>query len=125
VQIQMLSFPAALQAASDGAYHLTPYGGGGWDASVLGSFFDSNAYFNWSKVSNAELDDLLSQASQSMDVAERDALYAQAQQIIMGDALVLPVLSEGQIVGINNRVRDLTYGAQGIFPRCYNTYIED
>jgi peptide/nickel transport system substrate-binding protein len=125
VDMEMMTFPAALQAAADGAYHLTPYGGGGWDADVLNDFFNSSAYFNWSKVNNTELDSILSQASQEMDKGKRADLYRQAQQIIMKDALILPVLSEGQLVGINNRVRGLTYGKMGLFPRFYDVYIED
>jgi peptide/nickel transport system substrate-binding protein len=125
VEMQMLSFPAALQAAADGTYHLTPYGGGGWDAGVLNSFFDSSAYFNWSKVDSAELDSILLQAVQEMDEEKRTELYQQAQQMIMQDALILPVLSEGQLVGINNRVRGLTYDNMGLFPRFYDVYTEE
>jgi peptide/nickel transport system substrate-binding protein len=124
-QIQMLSFPAALQAASDGTYHLTPYGGGGWDASVLSGYFMSTAYFNWSKVDSAELDEILSAAAQELDKEQRTELYHQAQRYIMEEALILPVLSEGQLVGINNRVRGLAYDDMGLFPRFYNAYIQE
>jgi peptide/nickel transport system substrate-binding protein len=123
VKIQMMSFPAAVKAASDGTYHLTPYGGGGWDADVLNSYFNSKAFFNWSKVNNPELDKILTQAAGEMDAAKRAALYVQAQEIIMKDALILPALSDGQIVGINNRVKDLTYDNFGLFPRFYDAYI--
>jgi len=125
VQMEMMSFPAALQAASDGAYHLTPYGGGGWDAGVLDGFFKSGAYFNWSKVSSEELDEILVAAAQEMDPAKRTELYQQAQQYIMQEALILPVLSEGQLVGINNRIKGLSYDTMGLWPRFYDVYAEE
>ena len=125
VKLQMMSFPAALQAVADGAYHLSPYGGGGWDPDVLNAYFNSNAYFNWSKINNPQLDEILTQAAQAMESAKRVELYQQAQQIIMKDALILPMLSDGQIVGIHKRVRDLNYGNLGLFPRFYDVYIAE
>jgi peptide/nickel transport system substrate-binding protein len=125
VQMEMMSYPAALQAASDGTYHLTPYGGGGWDAGVLDGFFKSGAFFNWSKVASEELDSILVAASQELDPDARKELYGQAQQYIMEEALILPVLSEGQLVGINNRVQGLSYDPMGLWPRFYDAYAED
>jgi ABC-type transport system substrate-binding protein len=123
--MEMMSYPAALQAASDGTYHLTPYGGGGWDAGVLDGFFKSGAFFNWSKVASEELDSILVAASQELDPDARKELYGQAQQYIMEEALILPVLSEGQLVGINNRVQGLSYDPMGLWPRFYDAYAED
>jgi len=123
VKIQMMSFPAALKAAQDGTYHLTPYGGGGWDPDVLNAYFNSQAYFNWSKVKNADLDKILAQAAQEMTPAKRVDYYKQAQQMIMKDALILPVLSDGQIVGISNRVKDLKYDQMGLFPIFFDAYV--
>jgi peptide/nickel transport system substrate-binding protein len=123
MELKAMSFPAALQAVADGAYHLSPYGGGGWDPDVLSAYFASDAYFNWSKIKNPDLDKILSQASQAMDKDQRAKLYQQAQQIIMKDALIVPMLSDGQIVGINNRVKGLSYGQLILFPYLYDTYI--
>ena len=63
MELQSMSYPAALQAVSDGTYHLSPYGGGGWDPDVLRSYFSSDAYFNWSKISNPDLDKILADAA--------------------------------------------------------------
>jgi len=123
VEMQMMSYPAALEAAGTGAYHLTPYGGGGWDGDVLKAFFHSTAFFNWSKVEDSELDRVLSEASQEMDPEKRTDLYHQAQEMIMEKALILPMLSDGQLVGVSSQVKGLEYGNMGLFPRFYDTYI--
>ncbi len=123
LNLQMMSFPAALQAVSDGKYDLSPYGGGGWDPDVLASYFRSDAYFNWSKVSDAGLDKLLDQAGSQMNGDARVKLYQQAQQVIMKNALIIPMLSDGQIVGINHRIKGLTYDRYGLWPNFYDAYI--
>ena len=58
-----------------------------------------------------------------MNPEERVKLYQQAQQIIMKNALVLPMLSDGQIVGINNKVKGLVYDQYGLWPNLLDTYI--
>ena len=123
LELQMMSFPAALQAVSDGNYHLSPYGGGGWDPNVLRDYFSSDAYFNWSKINMPDLDEILAQAGQSMNVEERVTLYQQAQQIIMKNALILPMLSDGQIIGISNKVKGLAYDPNGLWPNLYDAYV--
>ncbi|MCX6033116.1 MAG: ABC transporter substrate-binding protein [Chloroflexi bacterium] len=123
LELQMMSYPAALKAVGDGNYHLSPYGGGGWDPSVLRDYFASDAYFNWSKISMPDLDKILAQAGQSLKAEDRVKLYQQAQQIIMKNALILPMLSDGQIVGISNKVKGLTYDPYGLWPNLYDAYI--
>ena len=60
-----------------------------------------------------------------MDQEERVKLYQEAQQIIMKDALIIPMLSDGQIVGINKKVKGLVYDRLVLFPALYDTYIEE
>jgi len=121
LELQMMSLPAALQTVSDCNYHLSPYGGG-WDPNVLRDFFSLDAYFNWSKINMPDLDEILARAGQSLNAEERVALYQQAQQIIMKNALILPMLN-GQIVGISNKVKGLTYDPNGLWPRLYDAYV--
>jgi peptide/nickel transport system substrate-binding protein len=54
----------------------------------------SGYFANHSKVNIPELDDLLTQASQVTDVAERTELYADAQQIILDGYYIVPLFDQ-------------------------------
>jgi peptide/nickel transport system substrate-binding protein len=49
------------------------------------------AKFNWSHLNNPDLDSILERAAGAADPAARDDLYAQAQKIIMDNAVFVPV----------------------------------
>jgi peptide/nickel transport system substrate-binding protein len=127
LDIQILPYPAAVQAAAEGKHHLIPFTFSSSDPDILrSSFHSSNADggFNWSKVRDAYLDDLLDRGMQTLDDTERLAIYADIQQYIMEQALIIPIRDYVNLNGISARVKGLHYDAQGWFPWLYDTRID-
>jgi peptide/nickel transport system substrate-binding protein len=113
---RVVSYSEALQIAGEGSYHLIPFNLSGSDPDILRKFFHSTASFNWSKISDAEMDGWLEQASRLLDRAQRVALYSQVQRRVMDEALVVPIRDYVNLNGVSSRVQDLRYDGQGWFP---------
>ncbi len=116
VNSQVLSYPEALAAAGEGQYHLMPFTLSGSDPDILRKFFHSASTFNWSRVNDAEMDEWLTQAARVSDREQRVVLYAQVQQRVMAEALVIPIRDYVNLNGVSNRVQGLRFDAQGWFP---------
>lgn len=128
LETQLVAFPAAVEAASQGAHHLAPMTFSGSDPSVLGTtYLSSNADggFNWSKVRDGELDRLLNEGIGQLEPTARASLYAQAQTRIMDLALVLPIRDYVNLNGAKSSVKGLSYDRRGWFPWLYDTYLEE
>ena len=124
---ELLTFPAALQVATEGNYHLIPFTFSSSDPSILRSaFHSSNADggFNWSKVRDAQLDAWLDQGQQTLDPQDRAAIYGQIQRLIMDQALIIPIRDYVNLNGISARVQGLQYDAQGWFPWLYDVTLD-
>jgi len=113
---QQVPYGTLLEAGRSGATHLIPFFLSGTDPDLLRSFFHSQAAFNWSKVSDPELDAWLEQATQTSDQAVRGALYSDVQRRIMEMALILPVRDYVNLNVASTRVKGLRYDARGWFP---------
>jgi peptide/nickel transport system substrate-binding protein len=128
LQTQLVAFPAAVEAAAQGAHHLAPMTFSSSDPSVLGTtYLSSNADggFNWSKVRDAELDRLLNEGISQLEPTTRASLYAQAQARIMDLALVLPIRDYANLNGTRASVKGLRYDRRGWFPWLYDVYLKE
>jgi peptide/nickel transport system substrate-binding protein len=124
---QVLPFPTAVQAAAEGQHHLIPFNLSGSDPHILrSSYHSSNADggFNWSKVKDAELDALLDRGMQALHEDARAEIYAEIQQRIMADALIVPIRDWVNLNAASSRVKGLRFDAQGWFPWLYDVEIE-
>lgn len=124
---QVLSYPAALQAAADGQHHLIPFTLSSSDPHILrSSFHSSNADggFNWAKIRDRELDALLDAGMRATDPEERLRIYAEVQQRIMAQALIIPVRDYVNLNGVSSRVKGLRYDTQGWFPLLYDVKLD-
>ncbi len=127
LQTQVVSFPAASEAATKGEHHLAPMIFFGSDPSVLDlTYLSTNADggFNWSKVRDQELDRLLRSAVAELDLNRRAGLYAQAQQRIMNLALVIPVRDYVNLTASGARVKGLQFDRRGWFPWLHDVHLE-
>ena len=113
-------FPALISRAREGEYNLISFDTSGLDPTFLNQFYLSNGANNFSQFQNAELDDLLIQASQELAPSVRRALYAQIQAAIMNQALTLPIRERVNLNAMNVRIDDLQFDAYGWFPVLYN-----
>ncbi len=122
---QLVAYPAALGAAREGKHNLIPFTLSSSDPDILRTFFHSSGGFNWAKVQNPELDGLLTEAARTLDPARRNELYAEAQQIIMAEALIIPIRDYVNLNAANARVHGLRYDLRGWFPWLYDVYLAD
>jgi peptide/nickel transport system substrate-binding protein len=99
-----------------GDYNLVALQEFGVDASLLTDFYASDGAEHWTGFSNPELDQLLTQAEQTTVSSSRSEYYYQAQQIIMQNALVLPIRDYVVLNIASNRVQGLKFDAFGWYP---------
>lgn len=117
VEIEVVSAFGPLKESADGGdYHAIGLNFFGTDADLLRTFFQSDGFYNWSRYTSAQLDDLLGLASIELDLSMRNNLYRQAIQLIHDQALILPVRDYVNIIVHRQSVSNLHFSAQGWFP---------
>jgi peptide/nickel transport system substrate-binding protein len=127
MESQVVAYPAALEAAREGKHNLIPFGLSSSDPDILRTFFHSSnadSGFNWSKVRDPRLDELLENGAHTLDLDRRRELYAEAQQLIMAEALVLPIRDYVNLNAASAKVKGLRYDLRGWFPWLYDVYLE-
>jgi ABC-type transport system substrate-binding protein len=94
VQLQAVDAAALLREQRRGTLQMLSEG---WIADYpdpedfIGKLFASDSALNYTKYSNPEVDDLIKQAEEEPDQETRYELYAEAEQIILDDAGVIPI----------------------------------
>lgn len=94
VQIQTMDDAGVFEFANAGNHNIVNMGWMSSDPGVLNILFNSaniEAGSAFSRFRSEELDNALNSAAVEMDLDARNALYGEAQQIIMENALTLPV----------------------------------
>jgi len=126
LQLDPLTYPAALEAGHKGTHHLMPFVFSGTDPDLLRAFFHSANLdgFNWSKVSDPALDGWLDQAEIPAAWDQRAPLYTQIQGRIMNQAWVLPIRDQVNLNAASTRVHGLAYDVQGWFPVLYDVWLD-
>lgn len=125
---RQMIFSNALGEVADDNYHLAPFLFSNSDPDILRTTFHSSNIeggFNWSKVSDSQLDRWLEQGKGAMDEALRREIYAQIQQRIMEEAMILPIRDYVNLNGTADHVQDLRYDRQGWFPWLYAVDVAD
>ena len=110
------TFPALLDAISDGDYNLVAVNTFGLDPVFLNQYYMTGGSSNWTGYSNADLDNLLTEAARQTDDTIRSAMYAQVQRAIMNEALVIPIRDYVNLNASSASVQNLTYDPYGWFP---------
>jgi len=121
---QMLTYPAALEAARQGSAHLIPQSFADSDPDLLWTYYHSGEPFNWSKVADPALDSDLARGRSTTDPAERARWYAQAQLRIMELALLVPIRDPVNLNAAAARVQDLHFDVHGWFPLLHDVYLK-
>jgi peptide/nickel transport system substrate-binding protein len=128
LELQTVAFPAAVEAAGQSKHHLAPMTYSSSDPSVLNlTYLSSNAAsgFNWSKIRDAQLDQLLNDGVRTLEPGQRASLYAQAQTRIMDLALILPIREYVNLNGAKIAVQGLQYDRRGWFPWLHDVWVSD
>ncbi|MBC8171429.1 MAG: hypothetical protein H7X77_07140 [Anaerolineae bacterium] len=117
-------FSTLLDLVTQGDYNLVAFYTFGVDPAFLNSFFTTDGSRNWTGFSNPELDRMLFDAQLQLESGTRNTLYGNAQQMIMDNALILPIR---EYVNLNGAVRDiegLTFDPYGWFPLMANVRLK-
>ena len=129
LQLEMMDFSVQVEAGQSGRKNMLFMGGSGYSASdTLRPFFHSDNTengFAWSKYRDPQLDSLLDEAVVTIDAARRTELYRRAQVCIMEAAVILPIYDYALLIGVNNKVKGLTWRSVGLVPAFYEMYVED
>jgi len=101
---------------------------GGSDPDVMRPLFHS-AFFGKSPVArilfrDEHLDQLLTQGAQEPNRARRQVIYREAQEIVLRNALVVPLWNRHALVGASARLRDLALDPQGSLS-LYDAWLAD
>lgn len=123
--LEEMPYPAALEAGRKGAKHLVPFVNSGTDPNLLRSFFHSSNIggFNWSRVSDPQVDAWLDEGTQLQTEQDRAARYLEVQRRAMDQAWVLPIRDQVNLNAASARVQGLTYDVQGWFPVLYDVWL--
>lgn len=121
---ETLTYPAAMEKARQGNYHVIPQNFAGTDPDLLYPYYHSGSTFNWSRIADAELDAVLDGARRSTDTTERLQLVAQGQARITELALLVPIRQPVNLNGVNARVQGLRFDAHGWFPILHDVSIQ-
>jgi peptide/nickel transport system substrate-binding protein len=113
---QVANFLALKDAQASGEYNAIALNFFGSDPDLLRAWFASTGFSNWSKVNDAELDTLLTNGFLTTDPAKRASIYADVQQRINDQALIIPLRDYVNLNLASAKVTGLRYNAQGWFP---------
>ena len=113
---QVASFPMLAEVANSNEYHAIALNFSGRDPVFINSFYATDGRLNWSRYSDAELDDWLVSAATELDSQQRGRLYADIQERIMDQALVIPIRDYTNLNGVEPGIEGVHFDAQGWFP---------
>jgi peptide/nickel transport system substrate-binding protein len=129
MKVEILTYPAALEAARNGEHNLIPMAISSSDPDILSSYFHSRnidqGFASFGRYRDTDLDEWLDQGTQATSDEERAELYAKAQQRIMEEALIIPIRDYVNLNGASSSVKELRYSLQGWFPWLYDVYVEE
>jgi oligopeptide transport system substrate-binding protein len=119
VQPKAMDAAAYQQAIDSGTYDLAF---GGWSADYpdphdwFGVVFGCNGRYNTFKYCNTGFDQLLARADMAPTLADRLALYAQAQSVLLQDVPVAPLFVRGRLVLVKGWVQSTDGGPLVLTP---------
>ena len=92
---------------------------------IWNSRWDEPGGWAWTGFADPELDALVGQLRTVGDFEQRCDIAAQAQEIIMANALMAPTLSQPVFYALANNVVDFQLASEGNYFYLHNTYIEE
>lgn len=117
---QLAPYGTLLQAGRVGSVNVIPFVLSGSDPDILRQFFRSGESFNYARVSDPALDAALDKAVILTDPQARALLYADVQQRVMAQALIVPIRDYYNLNVAAKSVTGLRYDARGWFPQLSN-----
>jgi len=116
---QVAGFTALREQVATGEYNLVAFDNAGYDPQMLSRFYLSTGANNYALFQNTELDAILLSATAQVSPETRYAVYAQVQQIVMDNALILPIRDYVNVNAAVAEIGGLVYDSYGWFPLLY------
>ncbi|MDX2078651.1 MAG: ABC transporter substrate-binding protein [bacterium] len=116
---QVAGFTALREGVATGEYNLVAFDNASFDPQILSRFFMSNGSNNYSLIQNVELDVALLAGTTESSPELRYARYAQIQQFIIDNALILPIRDYVNVNAAVVEIGGLIYDPYGWFPLLY------
>lgn len=113
VKVSKLAGPAAIEAATSGTLNMSPLLYVSADPFALRTWFTPGEYFNWSQFDNDEVTALLEKGQQIPNGPEREAVYIEAQKMILDQAVLLPIAANEDLVLAAKGLEDVIYAGGG------------
>ena len=114
-EIDQVEFNVMLEQQRKGQFQMTTgrWVGGNQDPIYLYDLFHTTGYQNRGKYSNAEVDQILTEAVATFDRAQAKELYTRAQEIISREAPQFPLWYVDQVVVARKNVQNLKVPVDG------------
>ncbi len=129
VDIQAVGVGPYLEAAQNNQYDIGDFSFVRSSPDVLRSLFDSTNRVtkeqirqNWSQLQNDQIDSWVRQAAQTLDPAKRTELYANVQEWVVQNAVVVPIYVPADLVVSATKVHGITMDPQA-YPVYYDAWI--
>ena len=105
-----------------GDYNLVPMGIWRTDPHMLSLLYRTDgSTFAWSHYSNPEFDELVDEGARTVDAERRLEIYREAQEIVMGDALTLPLWDQLNLLGVQADIDGIVFD-ENAFPRYHQAH---
>ncbi|WP_432970876.1 ABC transporter substrate-binding protein [Dactylosporangium sp. CA-233914] len=111
--IELQGRAAYLESGDKGKNNITPSSFVSLDPVILNQWFVTGAFFNWSKVSDKQLDALLDEAASTSDLERRKSLYVDAQKRILELGLLLPERPEQDLILMDKSIKGVIMSGGG------------
>jgi peptide/nickel transport system substrate-binding protein len=99
---------AVFDAATKGEINMAALGWISSDPVILTNLFhgkNTKSGYAWAKYSDPKLDELLDSGERTIDEAKRNQIYADAQKLIMDNALIIPLHSASFTIGVHTKYK--------------------
>ncbi|HWG01029.1 MAG TPA: ABC transporter substrate-binding protein [Trebonia sp.] len=113
VSVVQQAEPAWLASNLAGNMSLTPLQYIGVDPDALHLWFTPGQYYNWSHYTNPQLTKLIDEGQVTTDQSARAKIYEQAQQLIMQEAVDLPLHLNEDLLVYSKSLTGVTYSGGG------------
>ncbi len=110
LQLKQGTAAATTEAMVRGDYNTASNGWVSSDPVVLTTMFHSKnvkSGYGWHKYIDPKLDENLDAGERTLDETKRAAVYADAQKIIMEQAIILPLFQAANSVGVEAKYKDV------------------
>lgn len=121
VNVAIFDQGTRVQMGHDGEGHLFSTGLLDSEPGAISLFYHSKnlGSFNWARVNDPEMDELLDAQAIEPDPAARAEILAQIQTKVMDQALIYPAYVFARLHGVNPSVSDFRVNALGSYPYFY------